>query len=353
MSVLLYLFRLCLTPLYNLPVPLPIASVVIDNFNYGRFLARAIESALGQGLAPGELEIVVVDDGSTDESREVLGRFAGKVEAVFQPNQGYAAAFNAGIARCRGAVVFLLDADDAWLEGKVRRVLDRFERERDLVAVEHFQRDADGELRPLEGAFPAWPDRYALTDYLEGRCEFGATSGLAFRREALVKALPIPAEFRFMYADDYLLLAALLQGPVGNIPEPLGLHRVHGANYYTGVLGDARKMEAERGMRAVFRARREAWFSERGCKSSPRFERLERLEDLRREVLGEVYAGRRLAAAGAVARGVAGHLADPFGFFRAATCALAVVHPRLYLAAHRAYAGAGGLKRLRERWLPA
>lgn len=333
-------------------MPAPIASVVIDNYNYGRYLPRAIDSALGQGLGP-DLGIIVVDDGSTDDSRAVLERYAGRVETVFQANQGYAAAFNAGIARARGEFVFLLDADDAWLSGKVRRVLDRFAREKDLVAVEHFQRDANADLKPLLVSWPAWPERYTLDDYLEGRCEFGATSGLAFRREALLKALPIPVEFRFMYADDYLLVRSLLQGPVGNIAEPLALHRVHGANYYTGVLADARKMEAERVMRRVFRERRAAAFTERRVRLSPAFERLERLEDLRREVLGLVYAGRRRAAAGAVLRGAWARRADPFGLFRALTCALALVSPRLYLLAHRAYSGSGPLRRLRERWLPA
>src|SRR5262245_23561615 len=101
--------------------PWPVASIVINNYNYGRFLAGAIDSALGQTYAG--TEVVVVDDGSTDESREVLARYAGRVVPVLQANGGQAAAFNAGFAACAGQVVLFLDADDLLLPTAVERAV--------------------------------------------------------------------------------------------------------------------------------------------------------------------------------------------------------------------------------------
>ena len=83
----------------------PYFSVVIDNFNYGRFLAQAIDSALAQDFPAGEVEIIVVDDGSTDDSREVAGRYKDKIRLIAQKNGGQAAAFKSGFAAARGQVI--------------------------------------------------------------------------------------------------------------------------------------------------------------------------------------------------------------------------------------------------------
>lgn len=93
-------------------------SVVIPCFNHGRFLAQAIDSA----LAERPFEVVVVDDGSTDDTAEVLERYGSAITALRQPNAGLSAARNAGIAACAGDLVQLLDADDELAEGVVARV---------------------------------------------------------------------------------------------------------------------------------------------------------------------------------------------------------------------------------------
>ena len=88
----------------------PLVSVCVDNYNYAHYVREAIESALGQSYRP--VEVVVVDDGSTDGSRDVIEAFGPKVRACFTPNRGQGAAFNTGFAECRGEVVIFLDADD-------------------------------------------------------------------------------------------------------------------------------------------------------------------------------------------------------------------------------------------------
>src|SRR5437764_1069566 len=89
---------------------MPDVSVIINNYNYGRFLAEAIESALSQTLPA--TEVIVVDDGSTDNSPEVIGRYEGRIRSIMKSNGGQASALNAGFGASSGDVVIFLDADD-------------------------------------------------------------------------------------------------------------------------------------------------------------------------------------------------------------------------------------------------
>lgn len=328
-------------------------SVVIDNYNYGRFLPEALESALAQDLPAGSFEVVVVDDGSTDDSRRVLERYQGRVRAVFQENRGYGTALSRGVAEAKGDIVSFLDSDDVWRPDKLRRVLERFDREPESSAVQHALQDTDAALEPLPVTPAAWPERYRLDDFLDGLLEFGATSGMSFRRSAIEKALPVPPPLRFLYADHYFLVHALLSGPVGNIREPLGSHRVHGGNFCAGTLADPKKLEADLEQHAVYRGKVEAWLAERGRALSPRYRKLEALETLRREILLDSYRGRRLGALGRWSRGLVEHGGESFALFRLATCLLAVVSPGVYLGAHRLYSGSDRLRGWRRKVAPA
>lgn len=96
-------------------------SVVINNYNFGRFLADAIDSADATGA-----EVVIVDDGSTDNSSDILIRYGERVTAVRQENHGQAAALNSGIAASPGDVVLQLDADDVVAPQRIDRVAHSF-----------------------------------------------------------------------------------------------------------------------------------------------------------------------------------------------------------------------------------
>jgi glycosyltransferase involved in cell wall biosynthesis len=102
----------------------PLVSVIVPVFNGARFLAQAIDSILAQRYAP--LELIVVDDGSTDATPAVAERYDGKLRYLRQANAGPAAARNAGIVAARGAILAFLDSDDLWLPGKLARQVDRF-----------------------------------------------------------------------------------------------------------------------------------------------------------------------------------------------------------------------------------
>jgi glycosyltransferase involved in cell wall biosynthesis len=88
----------------------PLASILINNYSYARFLDETINSALSQNYP--RKEIIVVDDGSTDNSREIISRYGDRIIPIFKENGGQASAVNAGVARCHGDILCFLDSDD-------------------------------------------------------------------------------------------------------------------------------------------------------------------------------------------------------------------------------------------------
>ncbi|HVA17640.1 MAG TPA: glycosyltransferase family 2 protein, partial [Candidatus Dormibacteraeota bacterium] len=105
----------------------PLVSALIDTYNQERFIEQALVSVLEQGLSPSELEIVVVDDGSTDNTASLVAKFAPRVRYIRKKNGGQASAFNAAIPETNAPIVSFLDADDWWAPGKLRAVLDAFQ----------------------------------------------------------------------------------------------------------------------------------------------------------------------------------------------------------------------------------
>ena len=100
------------------------ASIIISSYNYGRFLSEAIESALSQTYAP--TEVIVVDDGSTDHSRDIIASYGDRITPLLKENGGQASAFNSGFRVSRGEVIFFLDSDDLLLPTVVERALEQF-----------------------------------------------------------------------------------------------------------------------------------------------------------------------------------------------------------------------------------
>ncbi|MBI5623655.1 MAG: glycosyltransferase family 2 protein [Elusimicrobia bacterium] len=329
----------------------PRVSVVIDNHNYGRFLAAAIDSALSQDVPHGEAEVVVVDDGSTDGSRDVIRSYGDRVRPVLlDPRRGQAEAFNAGIAAARGEIVCLLDSDDVWLHGKLAKVVALFD-DPVVGVVQHWLDDVSGDLKSLGAFHPAWPRSYSLDDFLEARAHFTATSGLSFRRKALLEALPIPKEL-FYYLDDFLTVKTLFKWKAANIPEVLGLHRVHGGNWCASGLTDPAKIELDFRMRELFGASLKGWLAGAGRSLSPGYKAREELELLRRRVLHAGLRARPVEAWRLWLEGFAAARRSSFGRFRLGSLLLAVLSPTLYLSAYAFYSDTAGLKGLRLRLFP-
>ena len=212
------------------------ASIIIDNYNYRRYLREAIDSALAQSYAP--IEVIVVDDGSTDGSPEILCVYGERIQPVLKPNGGQASALNAGLAHSRGEVVFFLDADDVLRPQAVERVMQAFQHEPQAVRAHYRMEVIDSQGKRTGEVKPPWWMDLPQGDLRRQAAQFPfdlpwlPTSGNAFKRQALERIFPIPeAEYRIL-ADYYLSNLTPLFGPLAAIDEILAGYRVHGENAY-------------------------------------------------------------------------------------------------------------------------
>ncbi|HEY1203909.1 MAG: glycosyltransferase [Bryobacteraceae bacterium] len=235
----------------------PTVSVLIANFNYGRFLGTAIESALAQSCPV--REVVVCDDGSTDDSCRVAERYAaryGSVRLVRKPNGGEGSAYSAAFAASSGEIVCLLDSDDVWKPNKVARMIEIFSSVAEAGWVRHRLRLTDESLRPLDAVLPACRGsrrvRNAKYAHLEKTVAF-STTGLSLRRELAERLFPIPEALFRRGPDLYLDYMCGLLGATGySLDEELGLYRRHTVQM-SGCGGDFRAVvEAESAMARAF-----------------------------------------------------------------------------------------------------
>ena len=215
--------------------PLPTVDVIVTNYNYAQYLGAAIDSALAQ-THPGT-QVIVVDDGSTDDSLAVIAAYGERILPVLKENGGQASALNAGFARSTGDIVIFLDADDVlhpittetWPAphqppevAKLQYRLEVIDREGTwtgrLKPPAHLPLPS-GDVRRQELTFPfdlAWLP----------------TSGNAFPRWAMERLFPMLADDYPMLADSYLQHVFSLLGPVVSCEWVGGGYRVHGANHY-------------------------------------------------------------------------------------------------------------------------
>lgn len=202
-------------------------SVVINNYNYARYLRECIDSALAQTWV--EKEVVVVDDGSTDGSRAIIESYGSRIVPVFKKNGGQGSAINAGFKASTGKWVIFLDADDKLFPGAVAKVMQRAgvastnvqyhlsiidEKSREINVLLPTRPMHEGDVRPIVAMF-----RYYNSP---------PSSGNAYARRYLEQVLPMPEEDWRISADAYLILAAPFHGFIESIREPLAWYRRHG-----------------------------------------------------------------------------------------------------------------------------
>ncbi len=221
----------------------PTVTALIDTHNHERFIAEAIESVQAQDFPANEMEILVVDDGSTDATPEIVRRYSDRVRYLRKENGGQASALNLGFAEARGEIVSMLDGDDVWLPQKVRRVAEEFERSPEIAVVYH-PHDAwvpdngvvleDSSFFPVQGTMPL--EGEALLRY----GDYG-TSEISLRKNIAAAMFPIP-ERLWIYADTYLIFLAVFVGRVSGIPESLTKYRCHDANLASFSTRDERKL---------------------------------------------------------------------------------------------------------------
>jgi glycosyltransferase involved in cell wall biosynthesis len=211
--------------------------VVINNHDYGAYVGEAIESARRQSHT--KVNVVVVDDGSTDDSRHHLAALEDEVEVVLKENGGQASALNAGLDRCRGDAVIFLDADDVLKPDAAARVAAAFRAEPALAKVQYRMAVIDAQGRATGEVKPAPHLPLPSGDLRREELAFPfdlawlPTSGNAFRTESLRRIFPIPErDYPVRGADWYLVHLTPLLGRVASLPEICASYRVHGRNGY-------------------------------------------------------------------------------------------------------------------------
>jgi glycosyltransferase involved in cell wall biosynthesis len=207
-------------------------SVIIPVFNRASEVCNAIDSALAQTLPP--LEVIVVDDGSTDETPDVLTRYGDRIRVVRQSNQGVAAARNAGIAVARGDLLAFLDSDDVWLSRKLELQASRIEADPELGLV-HCGVDFEGTGINLDGM-----EGSVATEILrlERSVIVAHGSGVMVPRRVADEVGGFDARMRVSEDWDFCYRVAT-RYRIAFVAEPLVLH----ARHATGLQNDIAKME--------------------------------------------------------------------------------------------------------------
>ncbi len=220
----------------------PLVSIVINNYNYGHFLGDAIDSALAQTYS--NVEVVVVDDGSTDNSHTVIKHYGDRIIPIYKPNGGQASAFNAGFAASNGDIICFLDADDVYLPRKIETVVEQISNFQSMQWCFHPLQLVDINQKSIEPILGIrLPHKLDLRQHmaqgqLKGYFPFAIppTSGLCFTRALLLQILPMPTANLKILADSYLQFAALGLASGVALENPLALQRLHGNNFYTANL---------------------------------------------------------------------------------------------------------------------
>ena len=211
----------------------PLVTVLIDTYNHERFIEEALVSVLEQDFPSAETEILVVDDGSTDRTPEIVRKFQPRVRLIRKENGGQASAFNAGIPEARGEIVSFLDGDDWWARNKLTRVVETITADPSLgivgngIVIVHVDGSKEREVLREHFRFQASTVEGARLFRL--RKSFLGTSRMTIRRSLLQRIGPVPEILR-IEADEYLftLAAVLMQAQV--LPDAVTYYRYHDAN---------------------------------------------------------------------------------------------------------------------------
>jgi len=204
----------------------PLVSVVIPAYNPGDFIDASVGSALSQSL--GDLEVIVVNDGSTDDTAECLSSWSDpRLRVITGSHCGLASALNTAIRASRGQYIAFLDADDIWMPGKLARHLRVLESQPDVDVTFSWLSviDRDGKLTPMP--CPRWRGRISFSQLLVDYT-IRTMSAVVMRRAAAERAgMFNPDLVRCVDFEFFLRVACLRPNNICSVPEVLSLYRRH------------------------------------------------------------------------------------------------------------------------------
>jgi glycosyltransferase involved in cell wall biosynthesis len=212
---------------------LPLVSVIVPTYNYGSFIREALESVFHQDYPADRIEVIVVDDGSTDDTKEIVQDYLGRIVYSYHDNLGVAAARNKGVLLAAGEIITFLDADDIWYTDRIRKVAKQFRKHAAIGLIYHKFEVIDGEGRIIQNYISNIGSRrdtmkWLLHDIVRGNVFCGGSS-FSFAKEIVEKIYPIPEDIK-RGVDFYLTAVSSCYARALYIPEILGKYRLHDRN---------------------------------------------------------------------------------------------------------------------------
>lgn len=211
-------------------MPSPLVSVIIPSYNGARFLPATITGVLQQTYP--HVEVIVVDDGSTDDTPGVMSRFQTQAHYVRQENSGVSAARNRGIALAKGEYIAFLDADDVWLPQKLESQLSRFAEDARIGVVGCAYHITDEQLQIQTTIHP---EACTVGDMLLLRGNGGTFGSTIIAAKSLLSEMGGFDERLSTSADLDLVVRITCRHSIAVVAEPLVLYRQHGGNMHRGI----------------------------------------------------------------------------------------------------------------------
>ncbi len=205
-------------------------SVVIPAFNSERYIAEALEAVLRQTLQPHE--IIVVDDGSTDRTREVVQKFENRVKYIYQDNAGSGKARNTGTRNAKGELIAFLDSDDVWAEDHLEGLCRALVKEPEAALAYGARKWIDKNGNPVkdESGQTRYPSGWIFNELFNANY-IGSTSAVVARKRALLKVGGFNESPVFRNAQDYdLWLRIAAKFPIVSEPNVVFHYRRHDSN---------------------------------------------------------------------------------------------------------------------------
>jgi len=223
----------------------PRVSVIVNTYNHDRFVIQALRSVAEQDFPACETEIIVVDDGSTDATSQVLNEFLPLIRYIRKENGGQVSAFNAGIGVARGEILAFLDGDDWWSTNKLSRVVAAFDANPNLAAVGHGYYEVTENGAITATISPEMTCHLNLESSSDARRSapfriFLGTSRLAVRASVMPQVLPVPTDLPFF--DNFVFTQAIAIGGAEILPEHLCYYRIHSSSMYAGDVTDRKRL---------------------------------------------------------------------------------------------------------------